>query len=478
MAIQFIVGDDAGEAVSGSTPLQVQVTITEGDFNSDGQTDLRVDLEVVSGFEADLRGFFFNVSNDALLSQLTVTGADINGAPVFDTDGDGIPEIDSASPPPPEAQITPLAFEAGLELGTPGISTDDIGSTSFIISGGTTPLTYDLLAGQAIGIRAQSVGEDREGSSKLTGTVPPPPPEPGTISGHKFEDMNGDGNWDPGEGGVPNWTVSLYNDANGDGIAQPGELVGNTTTDFDGGYSFTGLAAGDYLVVEGAIPGWLNTSPTLIEVDDLDAGETSENNDFFNALAGSITGHKYNDLDGDGNLDPGEPGLAGWTITLFKDGVEVATAITGPDGWYSFAGLLPGNYTTVETLQDGWEQTLGSSPETLTSAEHDIEGNDFLNTMEEDPPPPPPSDGGFHKDLDITVDIDLNMDLDIYVEVESNTLIVIDVASDAEIEGNIAQIALDAEAIGEDTFVDVAMSVLSVENELSSISAEVFSTTT
>jgi hypothetical protein len=368
MAIQFIVGDDAGETVGGSTPLQVQVTITEGDFNGDGFTDLKVDLANVGGFQSDLRGFFFNASDDSLLSQLTVTGADITDTPVFDTDGDGIPEISSASPPDPEATIEPLAFEAGLELGTPGTSSDDIGSTSFIISSAMTNLSYDLLVGEAIGIRATSVGEDREGSSKLTGTVPEPEPEPGSISGFKI-----------------------------------------------------------------------------------------------------------NDLDGDGFFDPGEPGLGGWTINLFKDGILVGTTATASDGSYSFSNLEPGNYTTEEVLQNDWTQTLGSTPETLVAGENDTEGNNFLNTMEEEPPPPPPDDGGFHKDVDIEVDIDLEFDVDVDVDVEKDTSVSTDITSDIDIDGSTAELTMDAQAIGEDSLVEVAASVLTVDNELSSLSVEIFS---
>ena len=101
---QFIVGDDAGEVATG-TPLQVQVTITEVDADVDGDMDLQVTLDVVSGFQADLRGFFFDVLDDNQLDNLTVTGDDFNGAE-FDTDGDGVGEISDAAPPNPEAEIS------------------------------------------------------------------------------------------------------------------------------------------------------------------------------------------------------------------------------------------------------------------------------------------------------------------------------------------------------------------------------------
>ena len=174
----FIIGDGASENI-GSDPLQVQVTITDGDFNDDGVSDLQVNLEVVSGFAADLRGFFFNVADNSLLSKLTVTGDDIT-ATAFDTDNDGVPEIDSVGGG--GNVITPGGpFEAGVEIGDSGIGMgDDFPSTTFVISTtDDTPLSLLETVGEDIGIRATSVGENREGSSKLTGEVPPPPnPDP------------------------------------------------------------------------------------------------------------------------------------------------------------------------------------------------------------------------------------------------------------------------------------------------------------
>lgn len=281
MAISFVVGDDPSEVNSGSTPLQVKVTITETDANSDGFTDLKVDLEVVQGNVADLRGFFFNVANDALLSQLNVTGDDITDAPVFDTDGDGVPEISSASPPQPEAVITPYAFEAGLELGTPGMAADDIAATSFVISAPNTNLTTALLEGQQIGVRATSVGEDREGSSKLIGEVPPQEEAKGRIEGAKYEDSNDNDAIDGQDATVSGWEVSLYLDENGDGDADADELVATTTTNANGAYAFADLAAGDYIVVEGTRDGWTNVLDDSVAVD-LAAGETEDEIHFLN----------------------------------------------------------------------------------------------------------------------------------------------------------------------------------------------------
>jgi len=94
----------------------------------------------------------------------------------------------------------------------------------------------------------------------------------------------------------------------------------------------------------------------------------------------SICGVKFDDLDGDGVKDVGEPGLAGWTINL--TGTATDSAITAADGSYSFTGLEPGSYTVAEVMQVGWTQTLPAAPgtHTVTVAEGDTEFDlDFGN---------------------------------------------------------------------------------------------------
>jgi len=71
----------------------------------------------------------------------------------------------------------------------------------------------------------------------------------------------------------------------------------------------------------------------------------------------SISGMKFNDLDGNSQKDCGEGGLEGWTITI--EGPESFNGFTTTDesGNYSFSDLLPGTYTVCENLEEGWEQT-------------------------------------------------------------------------------------------------------------------------
>jgi len=76
---------------------------------------------------------------------------------------------------------------------------------------------------------------------------------------------------------------------------------------------------------------------------------------------------KYNDLDGDGVRDPGEPGLAGWTITVTDQNNNSQTVTTDALGNYSFTVPAPASYTVAEALLSGWTQTAPPSGSYLVS---------------------------------------------------------------------------------------------------------------
>jgi CSLREA domain-containing protein len=68
-------------------------------------------------------------------------------------------------------------------------------------------------------------------------------------------------------------------------------------------------------------------------------------------------------LDANGILEPGEPGIEGVTLRLKSGtcaaGTDLATAITGIDGGYSFTGLAAGTYcVSVDALHDGNDLVL------------------------------------------------------------------------------------------------------------------------
>ncbi len=86
-------------------------------------------------------------------------------------------------------------------------------------------------------------------------------PELGSISGIKWNDLDGDGVLDNNEPGLENWTI--YLDDNQNGLFDPGEI--STTTDSDGNYSFTDLDPDTYIVAEELQDGWVQTFPGIDE---------------------------------------------------------------------------------------------------------------------------------------------------------------------------------------------------------------------
>jgi VCBS repeat-containing protein len=101
---------------------------------------------------------------------------------------------------------------------------------------------------------------------------------------------------------------------------------------------------------------------------------------------GRIAGVKFEDMDGDGVRDTGEPGLTGWVIYLDadrngqRDETERFTT-TGTDGAYSLSGLTPGTYIVAEERQAGWVQTApaGGTYEVTISSGLVAPGRDFGN---------------------------------------------------------------------------------------------------
>ena len=72
----------------------------------------------------------------------------------------------------------------------------------------------------------------------------------------------------------------------------------------------------------------------------------------------NVTGFKWDDLNGNGIRDPGEPGLSGWTIGIGNDTIPYyATTTTDGTGNYSFENVPKGIYHLNETLQPGWKNT-------------------------------------------------------------------------------------------------------------------------
>jgi hypothetical protein len=139
----------------------VTITITENAGN------LEFSVSIVPGPNGeigDIRGVFFNVADPSVLGGLHVTGANVTDSQFSN---DNVSNLGNG------ANINPNVFDAGVELGTPGISKDDIQTTHFTLSG-AAPLSLSLLNNVEFGARITSTGAadgPREGSEKITGTI-------------------------------------------------------------------------------------------------------------------------------------------------------------------------------------------------------------------------------------------------------------------------------------------------------------------
>lgn len=64
-------------------------------------------------------------------------------------------------------------------------------------------------------------------------------------------------------------------------------------------------------------------------------------------VASSIGNRVWNDLNGDGVQDAGEPGIENVTMELYTNGILAASLVTDGNGEYLFTNLLAGTYTVV-----------------------------------------------------------------------------------------------------------------------------------
>ncbi|NET44443.1 Ig-like domain-containing protein, partial [Okeania sp. SIO2B3] len=110
--------------------------------------------------------------------------------------------------------------------------------------------------------------------------TPPIVPGQGTIGGTKFNDINANGAFDPGEPGIQG--VTIYLDLDNDGVFDPNEP--SQITDNNGNYGFNNLPPNTYFVREVVPPGSIPTlTPGQLIVTTL--GEDFTNINFGNTAA-------------------------------------------------------------------------------------------------------------------------------------------------------------------------------------------------
>lgn len=188
------------------------------------------------------------------------------------------------------------------------------------------------------------------------------------IDGAVFTDTNGNGTFDSGESGVAGRTVFINNDNTG----KPDSNNPSTTTDANGNYSFTGLAAGSYKVEEVVPSGVALTTATSQTVTVTASGTVSGVN-FGEGVPAKITGTVFVDANGNGQLDSGESGVAGRTVFLNNDhtgkpDAQNPSTTTDSSGGFTFDNVAPGPYTVMEVLPANVTLTTPTQSVTVTAS--------------------------------------------------------------------------------------------------------------
>lgn len=183
---------------------------------------------------------------------------------------------------------------------------------------------------------------------------------PGRISGQIFSDDNDNGLQDGEEGGLSGVVVTLVN-------AQDGTEAFRLVTEASGRYSFNRVMPGTYYVHYTLPEGAAFANPVsggsalkgegLQAASDIFRFKTAESREMplgggvrLAALAGTV----FEDLNGSGAQEAGEPPLAGARIRVGNQ-----EAVTGADGGFTLAGIRPAAYTLEIACPAGYVFSRG-----------------------------------------------------------------------------------------------------------------------
>ncbi len=287
----------------------------------------------------DLNGDGIQDSNEPPISGVTVTLLDGNGNVVLTTmtDGNGNYSFPGVMAGTYCIQFgTPTGFNGTLQNTGNGTNDSDANAGT----GKTANFVFDPLDGDDLNFDA--------GFVKIPATA--------GLGDYVWEDLNGDGIQDSNEPPISGVTVQLL-DGNGNVIA-------TTMTNASGNYFFPGIGAGTYCIQFGTPTGFNGTlQNTGNGANDSDANSSTgktgnfvfdpENGDDFTFDAGfvripvpaGVGDFVWEDLDGNGVQDPGEPGIPGVTVNLVDgNGNIISTTMTDGNGNYFFPDVPAGTY--------------------------------------------------------------------------------------------------------------------------------------
>jgi hypothetical protein len=189
----------------------------------------------------------------------------------------------------------------------------------------------------------------------------------GSITGTKFNDLNGNGVKDGGDPPVSGLQIHLVDKATAGTTFHQ-----HATTDGSGNFSFTAVPPGEYILCEQGGPAPFSPAQTFPTSDGsggvcathtgitgsrgydivLGVNQSVTSEDFGNFFGGTISGMKFSDLAGDGVKDAGDPPIQGLQIHLFDKATGGTNydqhLLTDVNGNFSFTLVPPGEYILCE----------------------------------------------------------------------------------------------------------------------------------
>ncbi len=172
-----------------------------------------------------------------------------------------------------------------------------------------------------------------------------------SVSGTKWEDVNGNGLRDAGDDGLAGWT--FFVDYDNDGVLDDGEP--SAVSGADGSYKITGLKDGTWNVREVGQPDWICTSPN---VPDAGPGTDPPACAYrVTMTGGDIGGLDFGNLHIDAQID-------------VEKTPDVTFAYVGDTITYTFVVTNPGNVPLAVTLDD----SKCDAPATLQGGDADGDG--------------------------------------------------------------------------------------------------------
>ncbi len=189
-----------------------------------------------------------------------------------------------------------------------------------------------------------------------------------TFGGAVYDDTDGSGGRNPGEPGVGGVTVELVTAAGTVAIDQATGRPITTTTAADGSYQIQAPNGTFTVRLSGLAAGTIQTStvpaPTLTS-----SGQVLPPIDVGTFRTFAVGGVVYDDLNGDGAKQAGEPGLANIAVRLLTPGgaITAYTAVTDAAGNYTIASVGPGTFRVTPALPGGVFFVSPPGPTSLTA---------------------------------------------------------------------------------------------------------------